>query len=71
MAAILGPEYAYSFVAPASSQVTLTLSGTSADLDLFVLADAGGVCGQNGCIAYDDQSVTFPATAGTLYYVQP
>jgi len=64
-----GPEYAYTFVATASSQVTLTLSGTSADLDLFLLAEAGGGCEQNGCIAYGDQSITFPAIAGALYYV--
>jgi hypothetical protein len=61
-----GPEYVYAFSVPATSQVTLSLGGLTADLDLFVLQ---GACQPAGCLAYGDQDLTFQAEAGEVYFV--
>ena len=67
-------EYAYTYVAPGHGDVTVTLSGLSDDLDLFILSDAASACDPTECIANsrnassDDETVTFTATAGTTYY---
>lgn len=61
-----GPEYVYSFVPHGNGQVTATISGMTADLDVFVLE---GTCGQNSCIAYGDSFATFNAKSGTQYYI--
>ncbi len=62
-----GPEYSYLFVAPSTGSVTVTLSGLTVDLDVFVLG--GGACSSEGCIAHGETSATFMATAGTTYNI--
>jgi cysteine-rich repeat protein len=64
-----GPEYAYTFVATSTSNVTLRLQGTTADLDLFVLADSGDTCDETNCVAAGDFAVSFTTVPGRLYYV--
>ncbi len=65
-----GPEYAYSFVAPQSGPVTVTLSelDSGQDLDIFVLTD-DGTCDSANCVAYGSLSANFDATAGETYYI--
>ncbi len=63
-----GREYTYSFVAPTASNVVLTLSGTTADLDLFVLSNGSG-CDESGCLDYGDSTVSFLAVPGETYYI--
>jgi cysteine-rich repeat protein len=62
-----GREYTYSFVAPTSSAVRLTLSGLTSDLDLFVIG--GGACVDDNCTAYGDDTLTFNAVAGQTYNI--
>ena len=68
-----GPEYAYSFSTPDTKQVTVTLTGMSADLDLLVLE--GSSCYPTDCIAVSDyagttdEEVTFTAAAGVDYRI--
>jgi len=64
-----GPEYAYSFVPDVSGTATATLSGMSADLDVFVLDGWWGVCSPGNCIAYHNTSATFNVVAGETYYL--
>lgn len=66
-----GPEYAYTFVAPQTGPVTVTLSelDVGQDLDIFVLSDQGGLCHSSNCLAYGTLSASFGATAGQTYYV--
>ncbi|MDY0003249.1 MAG: DUF4215 domain-containing protein, partial [Polyangia bacterium] len=66
-----GPEYAYTFVAPQTGSVTVTLSAIDSgqDLDIFVLSGQGGSCSSANCIAYGSLSTTFNATSGQTYYV--
>jgi hypothetical protein len=67
-------EYTYAFVAPGTGDVTVTLSGLGADLDLFVLVDADGECDPDNCEDLStnggsaDDTVTFAATEGETYY---
>ena len=55
------------------ASVTLSISGLSADLDLFVLADE--TCDGSGCLGHSensdvaDESITFSATAKASYLV--
>lgn len=69
-----GDEYAYTFVASGTGDVTVTLSGLAADLDLFVLTDLGSGCDPIDCVDFSDsastgdETVTFSATAGETYY---
>lgn len=68
-----GPELAWSFATDRDEPVTVTLGGLSGDLDVYVLASAA--CDGSGCLAASDnpdasdESVTFNATAGTVYTV--
>jgi Peptidase family M23/Bacterial pre-peptidase C-terminal domain len=68
-----GPELALSFATDRSEDVTLSLSGNSADVDLFVLDSEA--CDGAGAVACsispdaDPESVTFTATAGYTYTV--
>ncbi len=64
-----GPEYAYIFTAPTDSYVTATLSGLSADLDIFVIEDTGNGCDTGDCAEYGDTETTFVALAGSTYYL--
>jgi len=69
-----GNEYAYSFTAQADGEVVVTLYNLEADLDLFVLDDAGA-CDPDACLAQSRNSDTeaeelaFAAAAGTRYTV--
>ncbi len=62
-----GPEYAYTFRPSASGRVTATLSGMSADLDLFVLDGAGDSCSSGGCLTYGDSRASFMARGWHTY----
>ncbi len=69
-----GPEFTYSFVSPATTQVTVELTNLSADLDLFVLTAPGGVCSGSNCDAFSTSSglapetVSFTASGGDEYF---
>lgn len=68
-----GPELAYNFVTDVNESVTVTATGFTADIDLYVIADDG--CSPDTCVNYSgasetsDETVTFDATAGTIYSV--
>ena len=64
-----GPEVTYLFTPTSAVDVTVELSGMSADLDLFVSAETGSGCEGAGCLAFGNTSASFEATAGTDYYV--
>lgn len=64
----LGPEFAYRFDAPGDFNVTVKLSGETAQTDLLVLQDNGAGCRPEECIAWGFKKVSFPAKAGTTYY---
>lgn len=68
-----GPEIAYAFATDVTEAVTISLSGNSADVDLFVLSsDACDGSGSVGCSISpnaDAESVSFTATAGQTYTV--
>ena len=74
-----GPEFAYTYVAAQSGQVTVELTmiadelvellfGTLDDLDVFVL-DGSGSCDPGACIAGGDTTVTWNVTAGSSWYI--
>ena len=68
-----GPEVAYRFDLPEERLVTLTLSGLTSDLDLFLLDDAGDRCDAGNCLARSIAATTDPETiaetlpAGTYF----
>ena len=68
-----GPETAWSWTAATTESVTVSVTGLSADLDLFVTA--GAACAPGACLGGSttsqtgDESVTFDATAGQDYTV--
>ncbi len=68
-----GPEIAWSFVAAATEPVTVSMTGLSADLDLFVTE--GEACAPSACLggstssATADEQVTFDAVQGATYHV--
>ena len=68
-----GNEYTYSFTAESTGEVTVTMGGLDADLDVFVLLNPFGSCKPGNCIAsgvsVGDESVTFDALAGETYYI--
>ena len=69
-----GPEFSYRFTAPLDGDVTVSLTGVTADLDLMVLSvPEGGECLAENCIASGDldgdDTATFTASAGTTYYI--
>ncbi|MEQ1507350.1 MAG: peptidoglycan DD-metalloendopeptidase family protein [Myxococcota bacterium] len=69
-----GPELAWTFSTPADEPVTLSATGLTGDLDLYVV-DGVTACDGSGCVAAssnpegDDESVTFDAAAGRIYVV--
>lgn len=63
-----GPEYVYEFIAAQTGDMTIALTGMTADLDILVMQDVLG-CQGDSCIAFGDTAVTFPITAGTRYFV--
>lgn len=63
-----GPEFAYSFTPNVSGTATVSLSGMSADLDLFVLSSGGG-CNASNCIVGFDDGGSFSIVAGQTYYL--
>ncbi len=68
-----GNEYAYSFTSPDRRLVEVTLTGLSADLDLFVIE--GADCSATSCIADStaggsgDEHIVFTAHAGIPYRI--
>jgi hypothetical protein len=68
-----GSEIAFSVSTPLSETVTLSLTGMSADLDLYVLSSAA--CDGGGCLGASDEpdasneTVAFGATANHAYTV--
>jgi len=68
-----GPELAWQFHTSLDETVQVSLSGLSADLDLFVLDDSD--CDASGCLGASDNSdasdeqVSFSATAGHVYTI--
>ncbi len=67
-----GPERAWTFATDLDEAVELTLSGLSADLDLYVLED--DACDGSGCLggssnSSGDEVVSFASTAGAEYTV--
>jgi len=64
-----GPEYTYEFVAPATQEVEVALSGLDGvDLDVFVIDGAAGYCNEGNCTASGNLSATFAAVEGQTYY---
>ncbi len=63
-----GQEYVYNFIAPYDAAVTIALTDESAETDLLVVPATDG-CAPAECIEHGLSTVTFDATAGTLYYV--
>jgi hypothetical protein len=72
-----GPESYYGLTTAIDREVTLTLTGLSADLNVYVVAAlSGGGCEfSSGCIELStaggtaNEQLTFNTTAGVLYYV--
>jgi hypothetical protein len=71
-----GREVYYRFTAPTTGNVTVNLSGLTADLDLIVLGampsggcDPTGMCLGASATASSSEQVTFAATAGATYYI--
>ncbi len=70
-----GPEYAYSFTAPADGEYTVTLTGFTGDLELMLLADTGGDCSGSACLDQsinppdNDEEVTWTAVAGDAFFI--
>jgi MYXO-CTERM domain-containing protein len=68
-----GPEMVYSFSTAISEPVSLSLSGHSADLDIYVLGSTA--CDGSDCLAYSDnseteaESLSFDASAGQDYVI--
>jgi len=63
-----GSEFAYRFDAPGDFDVTVKLTGETAQTDLLILADTGNGCDPTDCVAWGLKKVTFPAKAGLTYY---
>lgn len=65
-----GAEVAYSFTPSCTGDVTVTLAGLSADLDLFVVE---GTCAGETCIGsstgVSDETITFEGVADTTYFI--
>ena len=70
-----GPEFVYSFAPTVDRDYTITVSGLTADLDLYILQDDGLGCDPANCIGAwleigdTDETTTFSAAAGVTYYV--
>ena len=65
-----GPEVAYTFTATESGPVTAALVeiADGEDLDIYVIADDGIGCTDDGCVAYGNTDATFDAVAGETYH---
>lgn len=63
-----GPEYAYTFEAPSSGTVTVSLSDEEAATDLMVLANEGWGCSPVHCLAYGPQDVSFEVVKNEKYF---
>jgi hypothetical protein len=72
---LTGPEYTYRFTPSERSLATATLSGMTADLDLFALATPAALCLGANCLGVSElagttpEMLTFSAAAGTTYYL--
>jgi len=64
-----GPEYTYLFNPVNAGDVTVDLSGMTEDLDIYILSDGGMVCDPSNCLDYGNDTVTFTATAGGVYFL--
>ncbi len=70
-----GPEAIYELTVPTSGMVAISLTGLSADLDLFVSDKVGEGCSEEACLAFSgaaetgDEYLTFRAEAGVTYMV--
>lgn len=64
-----GPEMTYTFAPVADARVTASLTGLTADLDIFILADQGTGCDATTCIDGGADSITWDAVAGMTYYI--
>lgn len=70
-----GPEYSYAFGVSSSTQVTVDLTGLTADLDLLVVRDSGSGCNPINCVADStqfgtaDESLTFAASPGEVFHI--
>ena len=63
-----GPEYTYVIRPEFQEEITLTLSGMSEDLDIFLVSEAGGCDGGN-CQAFGNNTITFTAEFQQYYVV--
>jgi hypothetical protein len=70
---LTGPEIAYPFTVTTDRDVTLTLSGTTVDLDLLVLEGANCVgnakCAASAKTASGNETLTFRALGGVDYVI--
>ena len=65
-----GPEVTYLFEAPTDAEVTVELSGMSADLDLFVVGRTDDACDATTCLAHGNVSATVDVAGGeTIHFV--
>jgi hypothetical protein len=61
-----GPEEVYALTTEASGSITVTLSDTTADLDVFLLSS----CDENNTLTYGDETASYQnAPPGTYYIV--
>jgi len=68
----VGSEYAYTFVAPLTGQMKVTLGGADSNTDVLVLAEAANGCDPADCVAQGQgtgSTVTWSAVAGSTYYI--
>jgi len=60
---------AYSFTPQVTGPVTVSLSGLSADLDIFAIEDAAGDCSAQKGLVPGNEVVNFNVVAGRTYYL--
>lgn len=70
-----GPEQVFTLVPGTTGTVDLSLTGLTADLDLFVTTEAGGQCSEGACVASsgngadNDEALSFEGVANQTYMV--
>ena len=71
-----GPEFVYTFESPGTGAITITLSGMTDDLDLFLLEDLLSMgCNSEYCLGYSamggnsDEIVIYNVFEGSTYYI--
>lgn len=69
LSGLTGPETVYTFTPVADGQVTFSLSGMTADLDLAILDDTGTGCLSTQCLQGGDNMVQVSVVAGRTYFV--